>query len=181
MGVVVLISGTGSNLLAILEDGIPVSAVFADRECAGLGHARSRGIPAVVQVPSPGELRADYDARLAAAVAAYAPVMVVLAGWRRILTMSFLGKYRVMNLHPALPGAYPGLHAIERAFADKVAETGVMVHWVPDEGVDVGPTVLVEKVPLLAPDTLEELAARVHEVEHRLLPAAIRSVLAETL
>ena len=180
MGVVVLISGTGSNLLAILEAGVAVTAVLADRECAGLEHARSRGIPAVVVLPSAGEPRAVYDAGLATAVAAYSPVIVVLAGWRRILTMSFLSKYRVLNLHPALPGAYPGLHAIERALADRVPETGVMVHWVPDEGVDVGPTLFVERVPLLASDTLEDLAARVHEVEHRLLPQAIRYAMSAT-
>ena len=101
--------------------------------------------PAVHVGRHAGEPRADYDARLADVVAGFAPDVVVLAGWMRILTMSFLGWFpgRVINLHPALPGELPGTHAIERAWHEALAgertATGVMVHLVPAEGVDDGP------------------------------------------
>ena len=100
-----------------------------------------------------GEARADYDARLADVVAGFGPDFVVLAGWMRILTMSFLGWFpdRVVNLHPALPGELPGTHAIERAWQEALAgertATGVMVHLVPDEGVDDGPVLATRDRP----------------------------------
>jgi formyltetrahydrofolate-dependent phosphoribosylglycinamide formyltransferase len=128
-----------------------------------------------------GEPRADYDARLADVVAGFAPDVVVLAGWMRILTNAFLGWFpdRVINLHPARPGELPGTHAIERAWQEALAgeraRTGVMVHLVPDEGVDDGPVLAVEDVPILPEDTLETLEARIHAVEHRLLVDTVRA------
>jgi phosphoribosylglycinamide formyltransferase 1 len=92
-----------------------------------------------------------------------------------VLTDAFLQRFpgRVVNLHPALPGAFPGLHAIERAYsaarAGEIDCTGVMVHLVPDEGIDVGPVLAQQPVPILPDDTLESLEARIHAVEHRLL------------
>lgn len=190
---VVLVSGNGSNLQAILDacaqGTLPaeVVAVVSNRSDAhGLERGRLAGVATVCLEPRPGEERADYDARLADVVAGFGPDVVVLAGWMRILTMSFLGWFPggVVNLHPALPGEYPGTHAIERAFADAQAglrdHTGVMVHLVPDEGVDDGPTLATAIVPIAPDDTLESLSARIHTTEHRLLVEALATLLAAT-
>jgi phosphoribosylglycinamide formyltransferase 1 len=179
---VVLASGSGSNLQAIVDactDGtLParVVAVVSDRSGArALARAAAASLPAVPLPLAPDESRADYDARLADVVAAHDPDFIVLAGWMRILTMSFLGRFpeRVVNLHPGLPGELPGTHAIERAWHEALAgertRTGVMVHLVPDEGVDAGPVLASADVPILPDDTLETLTARVHATEHRLL------------
>jgi phosphoribosylglycinamide formyltransferase 1 len=185
---VVLASGNGSNLQAILDataDGrIPaaVVAVVSDRDDAyALKRAAEAGVPSVHIGRHVDEPRSDYDARLADVVAGFAPDLVVLAGWMRILTTSFLGWFpeRVVNLHPALPGELPGTHAIERAWHEALAgertRTGLMVHLVPDEGVDDGPVLATAEVPILADDTLETLGARVHATEHRLLVDTIRT------
>jgi phosphoribosylglycinamide formyltransferase 1 len=179
---VVLASGNGSNLQAILDASatgrLPaqVVGVVSDRPDAGaLRRAAQAGVGSRPLPRADGEARADYDARLAAVVGALAPDWVVLAGWMRILTMPFLGRFpgRVVNLHPALPGEHPGTHAIARAFAawqeGGPSRTGVMVHLVPDEGVDDGPVLATREVPICAGDTLAELEARVHAVEHVLL------------
>ncbi len=109
--------------------------------------------------------------------------LVVLAGWNRVLTDNFLAHHSVINLHPAKPGAFPGLGAIERAYEawteGRVRSGGVMVHFVPDEGVDTGPVIASEEVPFLDGDTLDAFEARVHAVEHRLLVDAIATVLEE--
>lgn len=179
---VVLVSGGGSNLQAILEacaaGHLPaqVVAVFSNRPSAfGLERARLAGVPAVA-VPKPKEQdRRAYDAALAVHVAAHNPDWVVLAGWMRVLSSAFLDRFpnRVVNLHPALPGQFPGTHAIERAFEayqrGHIPHTGVMVHLVPDEGVDNGPLLGQAVVPIYPQDTLDTLSARVHTTEHRLL------------
>ena len=187
---VVLASGDGSNLQAILDacaDGrlpVRVTHVVSDRpEARALRRAEaSRGVSAVSCVAAPDEERTSYDERLARVVARANPDWVVLAGWRRLLSMAFLGRFpgRVVNLHPALPGELPGLHAIERAHAEFLSgartETGVMVHLVPDEGVDDGPVLATATVPIHPGDTIEALAARVHDAEHRLLIDTIRDL-----
>jgi phosphoribosylglycinamide formyltransferase 1 len=183
---VVLASGTGSNLQAILDacaDGtVParVVAVVSNRpDAIALTRSAAAGVPAIAIAPAPGEVRADYDDRLADAVDAHDPDVVVLAGWMRILTKRFLGRFpgRVVNLHPALPGELPGTHAIERAWHEALAgersRTGVMVHLVPDEGVDSGPVLATATVPIQPDDTLESLTARVHATEHRLLVSTL--------
>jgi phosphoribosylglycinamide formyltransferase 1 len=179
---VVLASGTGSNLQAVIDatvDGrLPadIVAVVSDRADAGaLLRAGAAGIPACHVGRLDGEARPDYDARLADVVAGFGPDLVVLAGWMRILTMSFLGWFpgRVLNLHPALPGELPGTRAIERAWHEALAgertTTGVMVHLVPSESVDDGPVLATAVVPIHPDDTLESLTARVHTHEHDLL------------
>src|SRR5258708_26775589 len=146
---VVLISGAGSNLQAILdacaagELEARVVAVFSNQaEALGLERARRVSVPAIHWPKRTEQARRDYDAELAEQVASYAPDWVVLAGWMRLLTDPFLERFpnQVVNLHPALPGAFPGTHAIERALEafrrGEIRHTGVMVHLVPDEGVD---------------------------------------------
>jgi formyltetrahydrofolate-dependent phosphoribosylglycinamide formyltransferase len=186
---VVMASGNGSNLQAIIDacaDGsLPatVAAVVSDSAHAlALERADAAGIPAVHIGKRPGESRADYDARLADLVTGFDPHWVVLAGWMRVLTMNFLGWFpgMVVNLHPALPGELPGTHAIERAFTEHQAggraRTGVMVHLVPDGGVDDGPVLASEVVTIEPDDTLDLLEAKMHAVEHRLLVATLHDL-----
>lgn len=179
---VVLASGDGTNLQAILDacaDGrLParVTAVVSNKPGSGaLQRAADAGVPYVHVAPHPGEPRADYDARLADIVTGFDPGWVVLAGWMRVLSMSFLGWFpgMVVNLHPALPGELPGVGAIERAWREAQGgcrdHTGVTVHLVPDEGVDDGPVLATATVAIHPFDTLESLTERVHCVEHRIL------------
>jgi phosphoribosylglycinamide formyltransferase 1 len=186
---VVLISGNGSNLQAIIDacaNGdlkVQVAAVISNKENVfGLERARKNNIPAVVKTIKPNQTRAEYDLELAELVKSLQPDWIVLAGWMRILTNNFLCQFpnRVINLHPALPGMFAGTNAIERAFADfqqnKIDHTGVMVHLVPDEGIDCGPVLVQEKVPIYAQDTLEILTERVHQVEHRLLIETLKKL-----
>jgi phosphoribosylglycinamide formyltransferase-1 len=179
---VVLVSGNGSNLQAILDacssGAMPaeVAAVISNKpDVFALQRADAAGVPAVHVGLNPEESRDDYDARLADVVAGFGPDVVVLAGWMRILTMSFLGWFpeRVINLHPALPGKFPGVRAIERAWDEALtgacSQTGVMVHLVPDAGVDDGPVLATSVVDIDSYNTYEEFEKAVHEVEHRLL------------
>jgi phosphoribosylglycinamide formyltransferase 1 len=187
---VVLISGSGSNLQAILDacaaGKIPaqVVAVVSNKAGAyGLERARQASIPAIARPKAKETDRHIYDAQLASLVASYEPDWVVLAGWLRVLSSVFLNHFpaRVVNLHPALPGTFPGMHAIERAWAayeqGEIQQTGVMVHLVPDEGVDSGPVFAQEVVPIQVGDTLENLEARIHTVEHRLLVDTLAGLL----
>jgi phosphoribosylglycinamide formyltransferase-1 len=190
---VVLISGSGTNLQAILDacqDGTlraQVAAVVSNKSDAfGLERARRAGVPAVAKPRPKDQDRREYDSQLADLVASHRPDWVILAGWMRVLTSNFLSRFpnRVINLHPALPGTFPGTHAIERAFEafgrGEISATGVMVHLVPDEGIDCGPVLLQEAVPILAGDSLETLEARIHSVEHRLLVAAIKKAIEDS-
>lgn len=187
---VVLLSGSGSNLQAILDacasGELPatVAAVLSNKAGAyGLERARQAGVPAVVIEKARDEDRCSYDARLADGVAVYRPDWIVLAGWMRILTSAFLDRFpnRVLNLHPALPGTFPGTHAIERAFEawqrGEIDHSGVMVHLVPDEGVDVGPVLGREEILFHSGESLEQFESRVHLAEHRLLVKTVRAVL----
>lgn len=189
---VVLVSGSGSNLQAILDacaaGTLPADVALVLSNKPGvfaLERAEAAGVPTAVLPPEPGEPRPDYDARLAEVVAAVEPTWIVLAGWMRILSMSFLGRFphRVINLHPALPGELPGTHAIERAFDEAQqglrTRTGVMVHLVPDEGVDDGPVLATTEVPIHPTDTPDTLAQRVHASEHQLLVDVLRDLTAK--
>jgi phosphoribosylglycinamide formyltransferase 1 len=187
---VVLISGNGSNLQAILDAcarnklTAAVVAVISNRgDAYGLVRAHEAGVEAIHFPKLEAESRRDYDARLAEIILTYAPNYIVLAGWMRILTSAFLDHFpnRVINLHPALPGMFPGTNAIERAYEafqrNEISHTGVMIHLVPDGGVDNGPVLASEVVPIQHNDTLESLEARVHEVEHVLLINALKTIL----
>jgi formyltetrahydrofolate-dependent phosphoribosylglycinamide formyltransferase len=193
--VAILISGYGSNLQAILDavsrgelPGVePALVVSNRREAYGIQRAIRHGVPVLYFPLAPytraGRPRTAYDADLAALLGAFAIEWVVLAGWMHVLSDAFLRHFpgRVINLHPALPGTFPGTHAIARAFEafrrGEIDRTGVMVHLVPDEGVDAGPVVALEEVPIHPEDTLETLEARIHATEHRLLVDALRQLL----
>lgn len=179
---VVLASGSGSNLQAIIDAcernriDASVAAVFSDRDGAfALERADRHGILSFHFSPSRAETRRAYDQQLADAVEAMRPDWVVLAGWMRILTSAFLDRFpsRVLNLHPARPGELAGVGAIRRAFEEHAAglrtTTGAMVHLVPDERVDAGPVLRSVDIPIRSTDALADLEARVHAVEHELL------------
>lgn len=179
--VAVLVSGTGSNLQSLIDTvhapGGPIELVLVVSSGAGapaLKRAERAGIPTAV-VALEGREREARDRELAEAVAKAAPDLVVLAGWMSILTGAFLHRFpdRVVNLHPSLLPAFPGLNAIEQALEWGVRVTGVTVHFAEEE-VDAGPPVVQEVVPVRYGDTAESLRARVHEVEHRLVPLAVR-------
>jgi len=187
---VVLISGQGSNLQAILdacrsgELEARVAAVISNRADAyGLERARQAGIITHVLPKLKDQDRREYDARLVELVAPYRPDWVVLAGWMRLLSMAFLDHFpnRVVNLHPALPGTFPGTEAICRAFEafqrGEIQGTGVMTHLVPDEGVDAGPVLAQLEVPITAEDTLTSLSERVHQAEHILLVRTLKQLI----
>ncbi len=187
---VVLVSGNGSNLQAILDavsDGdLPaeVCAVISNKkEAYALERAKKCGVPALVKTKLKTVSREGYDAELAELVLSYQPDWVILAGWMRILTMSFLKKFprKVVNLHPALPGTFPGVDAIHQAYQafqqGKITQTGVMVHLVPDEGVDDGPVLSEAVVPIFAEDHLSDLEERIHACEHVLLVKTIKQLI----
>ncbi|MEZ5411532.1 MAG: phosphoribosylglycinamide formyltransferase [Acidimicrobiales bacterium] len=188
---VVLVSGSGTNLQAVIDacaqgqlDATVAAVVSNVASAYALERAAAAGIPTVV-LRHGGRDRARYDQELADLVAGYEPDLVVLAGWMRILTGAFLSRHPTINLHPAQPGAFPGVGAIEAAFGawqrGEVEAGGVMVHHVPDEGVDNGPVIVWEPVPLRPGDTLDAFTQRVHGVEHRLLVSAIAQVLGTDL
>ncbi len=189
----VLISGNGSNLQAIIDAvaagslDARIEVVVSNRKAAyGLERARRAHIPDRYFPLKPyrdaQRSRAEYDADLAALVGKYTPDWVVLAGWMHILSEQFLRRFpnRVVNLHPALPGQFPGAHAIDDALAafarGEVEQTGVMVHLVPDARVDEGPALAEQAVPIRADDTRETLAERIHAVEHRLLVETLQEL-----
>ncbi len=177
--VVVLISGRGSNLGALLEAQLPlqVVAVISPRaDAAGLGLAQVRGIPTRV-IPAEGYAgRTDFDQALQQAIDGFAPDLVVLAGFMRILTPEFVAHYqgRLVNIHPSLLPAFPGLHTHRRALAEGVAVHGCTVHFVTPE-LDRGPIVAQGVVPVVPGDDEATLAARVLFMEHRLFPYVLRA------
>lgn len=180
--VAVLVSGSGTNLQSLIDtlhlppsEPVEIVLVVSSREDApALGRARRAGIPVAV-VSGAGRAREERDAELARVVAAADPELVVLAGWMSILTGAFLDPFhdRVINLHPSLLPAFPGMHAIEEALAWGVRYTGVTVHYA-EEQVDAGPPVLQEPVAVLYGDTAASLTERIREVEHRIVPEAVR-------
>ncbi|MCG3209177.1 MAG: Phosphoribosylglycinamide formyltransferase [Anaerolineae bacterium] len=191
---VVLISGSGSNLQALLDaceaGTLPakILLVVSNKASAyGLRRAESRRIPTAIFKRRKNVDRRDYDEELGRFIAALEPDWVILAGWMHLLSMNFLRYFpgRVVNLHPALPGQFPGTHAIERAFEafrqGDIEQTGIMVHVVPDEGVDDGPVLATEIVPIEPDDTLEALEQRIHATEHRLLVETVRRLISGEL
>ena len=176
--IVVLISGRGSNLQAIVEANLPVelAAVISNRPHAdGLDYARARGIPAVALDHTTHPCREAFDAALADEIDRHEPDLVVLAGYMRILTPAFIQRFegRLLNIHPSLLPAFPWLKTHERALDAGVKIHGCTVHFVTAD-LDHGPIVIQAAVPVLPDDTPETLAARVLQQEHRIYPMAIR-------
>lgn len=174
--VVVLISGRGSNLRALVEAAIPVTAVVSNRPAAaGLAFAAAHGIATAVVDHQAFSDRDSFDAALARSIDVYAPDLVVLAGFMRVLTAGFVRRFagRLMNIHPSLLPAFPGLDTHARALAAGAKLHGCSVHFVT-EALDAGPIIAQAAVPVLDDDSPETLAARVLRQEHRLLPAAVR-------
>jgi phosphoribosylglycinamide formyltransferase 1 len=184
MNVVVLVSGRGSNLQSLLEaidEGrcdARICAVFSDRDSAqALELARARSIPAQVVKPANYLDRPTWDAALAQAVAAYEPELVVLAGFMRILDAAMLQHFkgRIVNVHPALLPAFPGIDGPAQALAKRVSLSGCTVHLV-DAGIDSGPILAQAAVPVLPHDDVASLHARIQLAEHRLLPAVVHAI-----
>jgi len=186
--IVVLISGGGSNLQALIEacaDGRiagRIVLVLSNRaEAFGLARARKAGIEAICLTRRGHASRADFDTTVAQRIALAKPDLVVLAGWMHILGAEFLDHCpaKVINLHPALPGAFPGTDAIARALGafqrGEIAGTGAMVHEVIAE-IDAGPVLGTVPVPILATDDLATLSTRMHAAEHRLLVDVVRKI-----
>ena len=184
--VAVLISGAGTNLQALLDQlhspGGPlvIVVVASSRGVApGLRRAEAAGVEsAVFEISDHGD-RAERDVALGDWLDSLGAELVVLAGFMELLTPEFIGRFagKIVNVHPSLLPAFPGLRAIERAVEAEVEETGVTVHFV-DEGVDTGPIVLQEALDLSYPARIAEIEERVHGVEHRLLPRAVRLIAA---
>ena len=177
----VLASGTGTNLQALLDDPVVgpwIVLVVSDRaEAVALERARARGVEAVFVDPSEHPDRAAYDRALAELLRARGVHVVVLAGFMRIVGPELVGAFpdRMLNIHPALLPAFPGAHGIADAYEWGVKVTGVTVHLV-DEEMDHGPIVAQEIVTVSPDEGIEELEARIHKVEHRIYPAAVRAM-----
>lgn len=175
MSVVVLISGRGSNLQALLDAEVPVSAVISNQPGAGgLAIAERRGIPTAVVEHRRFPSREAFEQALAAEIDRYAPRLVALAGFMRVLTAGFVARYagRLVNIHPSLLPAFPGLDTHARALAAGVKRHGCTVHFVTAE-LDHGPIIAQASVPVRPGDTADTLAARVLAEEHRIYPRAV--------
>lgn len=176
--IVILISGRGSNMHAILEARLPVqvaAVISNDPQAGGLDTARSHAIETRVVDHRNYAGRAAFDAALEETIDAFAPDLIVLAGFMRILTDAFVNRYRsrLINIHPSLLPAFTGLHTHKRALEAGVKVHGCTVHFVTPE-LDHGPIVIQAAVPVLAGDTEDKLAARVLAEEHRIYPQAVR-------
>jgi phosphoribosylglycinamide formyltransferase-1 len=176
--IVILISGRGSNMQAILEARLPleVAAVISnDATASGLTTAKKHGIPTRVVDHRPFADREQFDAALSMQIDALKPDLIVLAGFMRILTAGFVNRYRgrLINIHPSLLPAFTGLHTHRRALEAGVKVHGCSVHFVTPE-LDHGPIVIQAAVPVLADDTEDRLAARVLAEEHRIYPQAVQ-------
>ena len=176
---VILISGRGSNMEAIVRAQIPgaeVAAVIANRpDAAGLAFAVDHGIVTQVVDHKAYPSREAFDAALADAIDAYRPDLVVLAGFMRVLTDAFVARYagRLLNIHPSLLPSFPGLHTHRKAIEAGVRVHGATVHFVTPT-LDCGPVVIQAAVPVLPGDDEATLARRVLEQEHRIYPQAVR-------
>ncbi len=192
--IVVLISGSGTNLQAIIDaiNGghlrARIALVISNRKDAyGLKRAEAAGIPTLYlplkRFTGAGRSRTEYDAELALRVADAQPDLIVLAGWMHILSPAFLDHFpnRVINLHPALPGAFPGADAITRAYEayqrGEIEESGCMVHYVVPE-VDAGPVIVQATVSIALTDTLADFEAHMHAAEHQIIVQAVAVALA---
>ena len=176
--IVILISGRGSNMQAIVNAGIPdvrIAAVLSNSAtAAGLAWAAERGIPTDSLNHKDFASRGAFDQAMMEKIDAYQPDLVVLAGFMRILTPEFCARYegRLMNIHPSILPSFTGLHTHERALAAGCRVAGCTIHFVTPE-LDCGPIISQGVVPIFDNDTADDIAARVLKVEHRLFPQAV--------
>jgi phosphoribosylglycinamide formyltransferase-1 len=185
LNVAVLASGAGTNLQALLDrahgrGGVSVVAVASDKpEAPALGRARAAGVATEVFPLSAFDSRAARDSAMAGWLAEHEVELVVLAGYMQLLSDDFVKRFerRVINVHPALLPAFPGLRAVEQALEYGVKVFGVTVHFV-DEGVDTGPVILQRAVEIHDPGSPDEVLSELHEIEHELLPEAVRLIAA---
>ncbi|THJ32258.1 phosphoribosylglycinamide formyltransferase [Lampropedia aestuarii] len=188
--IVVLISGTGSNMAALVQAqqqrqwqakwGARITAVISNRpDAPGLHWAKAHGLATQVVDHKQYASREDFDCALAQALEQYQPSLVILAGFMRVLTEGFVRQFeqRLVNIHPSLLPAFAGLHTHQRAIDAGCKVAGATVHWVIPE-LDAGPIIDQAVVPVLAGDTADSLASRVRAQEHLLYPRAIECILA---
>jgi phosphoribosylglycinamide formyltransferase-1 len=174
----VLVSGTGTNLQALLDAELPVAAVASNRaDAAAL--TRAGDLPHASFELADYPSRADRDAAMAEWLSGHDVELVVLAGYMHLLTPAFLDRFpnSVVNVHPSLLPQFPGAHAVEEQLAAGVSESGATVHLV-DEGVDSGPVLAQERIAVLPGDTPESLHERIQAIEHRLLPRVVEELCA---
>lgn len=179
--VLVLVSGNGSNLQAIIDgcddnlDAEVVGVISNKPNAYGLVRAHQSEIDTSCVIPHEGESRSDYDLRLKAAIDKYQPDLIVLAGFMRILSDDFVKQFegRMINIHPSLLPKYTGLHTHQRAIDAGDSEHGASVHFVTPE-LDAGPVILQAKVPVYPEDDASVLAERVHEQEHAIYPMVVK-------
>jgi phosphoribosylglycinamide formyltransferase-1 len=185
--IVVLISGRGSNMISIAQACLSqcwparIAAVISNRpQAAGLAAARALGLPVEIEDSTGRTDREAYDADLARRIDAHSPDLVLLAGYMRILTPAFVGRYagRLLNIHPSLLPSFPGLHTHRRALEAGVKVHGATVHLVTDE-LDSGPILAQAAVPVMPGDDEDALSERVLEAEHALYPMAVRWMVEE--
>jgi len=188
LSVVALISGSGSNLRALLEaannplNGFKIIAVGSDNAADGLAHAELFGVPTFVVTPSAFESREKWADVLYDNVMHFNPDLVVLAGFMKILPAGFVGALspNLINTHPSLLPAFPGAHAVRDALAAGAKVTGVTIH-VVDEGVDTGPHIAQREVEVLSDDNEYDLHERIKSVERELLVETVKKIAAKTL
>ena len=188
LSIVVLISGSGSNLKALLEAtenplfGAKIVAVGSDNAADGLAHAERFGVPTFVVSPGSFDTRENWANVLLSNVNHFRPDLVVLAGFMKILPANFVSALtpNLINTHPSLLPAFPGAHAVRDALDAKVTETGVTIH-VVDEGVDTGPHIASATVPVLADDNEHDLHERIKVVERELLVATVKDIAAKKI
>jgi phosphoribosylglycinamide formyltransferase 1 len=177
----VLVSGTGTNLQALLDGALPVVGVASNkRGVKALERAERFGVATAVFELEDFGSREERDLAMADWLGAQGAEIVVCAGYMHLLTPAFLERFSAINVHPSLLPAFPGLDAVGQALAAGVAETGVTVHFV-DEGVDSGPILAQETVAIEEGDTVDSLYERIRAVENRLLPDAVRVYLASVV
>ena len=187
MRVAIFASGNGTNFEVLTKQfqnhqlAGNVVLLFCDHPDAYvMKRAQRLNVPAFSWTVKEVGGKEAYEKRLLKLLQTQKIDLILLAGYLRVVGSTILDQYeaRIINLHPAWLPEYPGLHSIERAYRDRVSETGVTVHFI-DRGLDTGPIIMQERVPIHSDDSLAELETRVHEVEHRLYPQAVKQVLSQ--
>ncbi|MCY4378340.1 MAG: phosphoribosylglycinamide formyltransferase [Candidatus Dadabacteria bacterium] len=179
INVAVFVSGGGTNLQAVIDSGIEsanIAVVVCDTPgVMAIERARNHGIPVELVNSGDFESREEFERQIVAKIARYDIGLVVLAGFMRILTPYFIGRFanRIINIHPSLLPSFPGTNSVRQALDYGVKQTGCTVHFVREE-VDAGPIILQAVVPVTEEDTEETLLEKVHTEEHRMLPEAVR-------